>query len=110
MTTQHHALEIYEPYDYHGANPLMVSGVMVLAGPMRDKYYLVEPDQPLIIEQLQLSQLLVQPRYNGDKIDRAVSSTCTVNISLSMISNAGGSAKSARPPAVSSSATGESAH
>lgn len=80
MTTQHHSLEIYEPYDYHGANPLMVSGVMVLAGPMRDKYYLVELDQPLIIEQLQLSQLLVQPRYNGDKIDRAVSSTCTVNI------------------------------
>ena len=81
MTIQHHVLEIYEPYDYHGDNPLMVSGVTVLAGPMRDNYYLLQLDTPFVVEQKQFNQLLVQPRYNGDKIDRAVSSTCTVNIS-----------------------------
>jgi hypothetical protein len=81
ITTQHHVLEVYEPYDYHGDNPLMVSGVTVLAGPMRDNYYLVQLDTPFIVEQKKFIQLLVQPRYNGDKIDRAVSSTCTVNIS-----------------------------
>ena len=27
-----------------------------------------------------IEQVLVVPRYNGDKIDRAVSSACTVNI------------------------------
>ncbi len=81
ITTQHHVLEVYEPYDYQGDNPLMVSGITVLAGPMRDNYYLLQLDTPFIVEQKKFIQLLVQPRYNGDKIDRAVSSTCTVNIS-----------------------------
>lgn len=81
MTTQHHTLEIYEPYDYHGDNPLMVSGVTVLAGPTRDNYYLLQLDKPIVVEQQTFVQLLVQPRYNGDEINRAVSSTCTVTIS-----------------------------
>jgi len=81
MMTQHHVLEIYEPYDYHGDNPLMVSGITVVDGPLRDNYYLVELERPFVVEQKQFNRLLVQPRYNGDKIDRAVSSTCTVIIS-----------------------------
>jgi hypothetical protein len=81
IATQHHVLEVYEPYDYEGDNPLMVSGVTVLAGPMRDNYYLLQLDTPIAVEQKPVTYLLVQPRYNGDKIDRAVSSTCTVNIS-----------------------------
>ncbi len=80
MTIPHHALEVYEPYDYRGDNPLSVAGVAVVAGPMRDNYYLVQLDQPLLVDDTPVTQLLVQPRYNGDKIDRAVSSTCTVNI------------------------------
>ena len=80
MTIQHHTLEVYEPYDYRGDNPLIVAGIAILAGPMRDNYYLVQLDHPFIIDDDSVTQLLVQPRYNGDKIDRAVSSTCTVNI------------------------------
>jgi hypothetical protein len=80
MTIQHHALEVYEPYDYRGDNPLSVSGIAIIAGPMRDNYYLVQLDHPLFIDHNSVTQLLVQPRYNEDKIDRAVSSTCTVNI------------------------------
>lgn len=80
MTIQHHALEVYEPYDYKGDNPLSVSGIAIIAGPMRDNYYLVQLDHPLILDDVNVTQLLVQPRYNEDKIDRAVSSTCTVNI------------------------------
>jgi hypothetical protein len=80
MTIQHHFLEVYEPYDYHGTNPLNVSGIAVLAGPMRDNYYLVELEHPLAFDHGSVTHLLLQPRYNGDKIDRAVSSTCTVSI------------------------------
>jgi hypothetical protein len=80
MTIQHHALEVYEPYDYRGDNPLSVAGIAVITGPMRDNYYLVELDHPFVIDNHSVTQLLVQPRYNGDDIDRAVSSTCTVNI------------------------------
>jgi len=80
MTIQHHVLEVYEPYDYHGDNPLTVSGIAVVAGPMRDNYYLLRLDHPFVVEQNDVTQLLVQPRYNGDKIDLAVSGTCTVTI------------------------------
>jgi len=80
MTILHHALEVYEPYDYRGDNPLSVAGIAVVAGPMRDNYYLVQLDHPFLIEHSSIRQLLVQPRYNEDEIDRAVSSTCTVTI------------------------------
>ena len=80
MTIQHHGLEVYEPYNYRGDNPLSVAGVAVIAGPMRDNYYLVQLDHPLVIDDISVTQLLVQPRYNEDQIERAVSSTCTVNI------------------------------
>jgi hypothetical protein len=81
MTQQQHILEIYEPYDYQGLNPLVIGGVALLDGPLRNHYYLLELDNPLRIQQQQIRQLLVSPRYNGDRIERAVSSTCTVNIS-----------------------------
>ena len=80
MTIQHHVLEVYEPYDYHGDNPLTVSGIAVVAGPMRDNYYLLRLEHPFVVEQNDVTQLLVQPRYNGDNIDLAVSGTCTVTI------------------------------
>jgi len=80
MTEQQHVLEVYEPYEYEGPNPLMLEGVAVLPGPMRQDYYLLRLDQPFFFEQEKVELLLVSPRYNGDKIDQAVSSTCTVNI------------------------------
>ena len=81
MSKQEHVLEVYEPYDYQGHNPIHAAGVSVLPGPMRDEYYLVQVEHPFQIDATEVELLLIQPRYNGDKIDRAVTSTCTVNIS-----------------------------
>ncbi len=80
MTDQQHVLEVYEPYEYEGANPLTLTGVAVLPGPMRHDYYLLRLDQPFVFEQQRVEWLLVSPRYNGDRIDQTISSACTVNI------------------------------
>ena len=80
MTGQHHVLEIYEPYEYEGLNPLTLVGIAVLPGPTRHDYYLLRLDKPFVFEQEEVELLLVSPRYNGDKIDQTVSSACTVNI------------------------------
>ncbi|MGD2076115.1 MAG: hypothetical protein PVI91_15555 [Gammaproteobacteria bacterium] len=80
MVHQHHVLEIYEPYEYNGPNPLNVEGIAVLAGPSRDAYYLLQLARPLELEHERTEQMLVVPRYNGDTIDRAVTGACTVNI------------------------------
>lgn len=80
MIKQLHTIEIYEPYEYTGPNPLHVEGIAVLQGPMRTNYYLLDVSAPFEHQQTRVKQLLVAPRYNGDHIDRAVSSTCTVNI------------------------------
>lgn len=78
--SQQHVLEVYEPYEYTGKNPLLMEGVAVLPGPGRENYYLLRLDVPLDCAKDKIEQLLVSPHYMGDKIDRAVSSTCTVNI------------------------------
>lgn len=80
MTTQPHVLEIYEPYEYAGQNPLNVEGIAVLAGPSRENYYLLKVVTPFSVDQELVEHVLILPRYNGDKIDRAVTSSCTVNI------------------------------
>ncbi len=78
--TQQHVLEIYEPYEYTGQNPLTAEGIAVIPGPSRERYYLLRIASPFEYEHQTVIQFVVMPRYNGDKIDRAVSSTCTVNI------------------------------
>ena len=80
MGEQQHVLEVYEPYEYKGQNPLAVAGVTVLKGPMRDHYHLLRLDTPVEYDHELIELLLVLPHYTGDKIDRAVNSTCTVNI------------------------------
>ena len=80
MTEQQHVLEVYEPYEYKGQNPLTVEGVTVLKGPMRDNYYLLRLDTPVEHDHKLIEMLLVLPHYTEDKIDRALNSTCTVNI------------------------------
>jgi len=80
MTKQQHVLEIYEPYDYKGQNPLNVEGIAILPGPSRENYYLLHVTPPFEFENETVEQILCVPRYNGDKIDRAVASACTVNI------------------------------
>ncbi len=80
MTINHHLIEIYEPYEYTGPNPINVDGVAVLQDPVRQTYYLLDVSSPFELDQQKVEQLLVAPRYNGDKIDRAISSACTVSI------------------------------
>ncbi len=80
MGEQQHVLEVYEPYEYKGQNPLTVEGVTVLKGPMRDNYYLLRLDTPVEFDHEMIELLLVLPHYTEDKIERALTSTCTVNI------------------------------
>jgi hypothetical protein len=80
LTAHHHFIEIYEPYEYTGPNPLDVDGVAVLHDPMRHDYYLLDVTSPFEYNHQKIEQLLVAPRYNGDKIERAMSSACTVSI------------------------------
>ena len=80
MTEHRHVLEVYEPYEFNGPNPLNLEGVAVLPGPNGHDYYLLRLDKPFVHEQDEVELLLVSPRYNGDKVDQMVSSACTVNI------------------------------
>lgn len=80
MTRSKHILEVYEPYDYAGPNPMVVSGVSTALDPTGVEYFLLQLNEPVTLNDAALVQILVKPRYNGDKIDRATSSTCTVNI------------------------------
>lgn len=80
MSEHKHLLEVYEPYSYEGPNPVRVLGSGVLRGPNGATYYLLSVDGVLELDQATVEQLLVLPRYNGDKIERAEQSCCTVNI------------------------------
>ncbi len=80
VTANHHFIEVYEPYEYTGPNPLSVDGVAVLQDPIHHDHYLLDVASPFKYGKQVIAQLLVAPRYSGDKIDRAMSSTCTVSI------------------------------
>lgn len=80
MTLQNHVLEIYEPYEYDGPNPLAAEGVGVLNGPGGSRYYLLSLPAPLSFQDQRVRQLLLQCRYYEDKIERPTMSMCTVNI------------------------------
>lgn len=80
MGEHKHLLEIYEPYEYEGPNPMRVLGAGVLRGPNGASYYLLGVNGGLQLNDDLVEQLLVLPRYNGDKIERAEQSCCTVNI------------------------------
>jgi hypothetical protein len=80
MSDHKHLLEVYEPYEYTGPNPVHVLGSGVLRGPNGASYYLLSIDGILELDETSVVQLLVLPRYNGDKIERAAQSCCTVNI------------------------------
>lgn len=80
MVAQEHRLEVYEPYDYTGTNPLPLAGVGTLRGGNGTFYYLLEPASPLELNGEQIHQLLVLPRYTGDPICNIEDGSCTVNI------------------------------
>jgi hypothetical protein len=75
-------IEIYDPSDYEGPDPMKVNGIGVVYGPERTEYYLVEVDQPLKINGYDVAQLLLRPRYFEDKISRVENDACTIGILL----------------------------
>jgi len=80
MSGSRHLLEIYEPYDYTGRNPVGGHGAGVVQGPGGTDYFLLQLDQPVPGDSGTFEQLLLLPRYRGDAIERARDSTCTVNL------------------------------
>ncbi|WJW74508.1 hypothetical protein QVG61_08275 [Thiohalobacter sp. IOR34] len=80
MEQRTHLLEIYEPYEFDGNNPLHITGGGVLRGANGAFYYLVTASQGLSVDGQAVEQLLLLPRYNEDPIKAVQESTCTVNI------------------------------
>lgn len=80
MDAKTHMIEVYDPSDYVGPNPIKVSGLGVVRGPDKSEYYLLSVRSPFDYKGSMVTQLVVQPRYYGDKIARVVNDACTVGI------------------------------
>ena len=76
-----HLIEIYEPYDYHGEDPLQAKSVGVILGPGISEYYLMNTNLIILENDPPIFQIVINPRYQGDKIERCVDGQCTVGIS-----------------------------
>lgn len=82
LTNRNYFLEIYDSDTYEGPNPLEVSGVGLVSGPEHSQYLILKPTQPIQADELSIAQLAVRPHYDGDSIDHAVYSICTVGIAI----------------------------
>jgi len=80
MTGKMHILEIYDTEDYTGPNPVKLTGQFVVHGPENSQYYILKPVEPLELDGLEIDCLAVRPHYDGDPINNAVESICTVGI------------------------------
>ncbi|WP_297527093.1 hypothetical protein [Thiohalobacter sp.] len=81
MAARTHLLEIFEPEDFSGHNPLHVEGEGLIRGGNGAFYYLLHLNgDGFEIEGEAVSQLLILPRYNEDPIKAAQESSCTVII------------------------------
>lgn len=76
-----HQIEVYEPFEYDGPNPLITIGQGIVDSPDKKQVYLLAVDTDLEIDGVNYRQILVRPRF-PDPIERAISSSCTVIISL----------------------------
>ena len=81
MSENCHRIEVYEPFEYEGPNPLLVSGRGMLETPDRKEAYLLDLHSPLDVAGEKYSQLIVRPKY-PDPIERVTESNCTVLILL----------------------------
>ncbi len=82
MEHRTHLLEIYEPDNFEGSNPLHVTGTGLLRGANGAFYYLIEFEKGscLTIDGEEVCQLLLLPRYSEDPIKNVQESCCTVNV------------------------------
>jgi len=76
-----HQIEVYEPFEYEGPNPIVVIGQGLVDSPDRKEVFLLSVETELEIDGVVYRQILVRPRF-PDPIERATSSSCTVIISL----------------------------
>lgn len=81
MPVSSHRIEVYEPFEYDGPNPLMVTGEGVLQTPDKKDAYLLSVIESLDIDGASYKQIVVRPKYL-DPIERATESNCTVIVSL----------------------------
>lgn len=80
MTSATHVIELYEPGNFAGQNPLHIKGVGVIRSRDRSEYFLANLMEPFDYEGDQVAQIVVLPRYYGDKIQRAAKDLCTISI------------------------------
>ncbi|MDX5151437.1 MAG: hypothetical protein R3188_03090 [Acidiferrobacterales bacterium] len=81
MSNRCHRIEVYEPFEYDGPNPLLVVGRGLLVTPDKKDAYLLDLHAPLNIDGKTYKQIIIRPRY-PDPIERVTASTCTVLILL----------------------------
>lgn len=81
MQIKTHLIEIYEPYDYAGQNPLPVEAIGKINGPGKTEYYLLDTNLVLSSSPKPVNQLVINPRYQGDNIHKMMDSQTTVGIS-----------------------------
>lgn len=75
-----HILEIYDVEEDPVPSAVKVEGVGVVFGPEGSKYYILRTEEPLPIGGMAITQLAVRPHYEGDPVERASESVCTVGI------------------------------
>jgi hypothetical protein len=76
-----HQIEVYEPFEYEGPNPILVIGQGLVNSPDKKEVFLLGVETDLEIDGVAYRQVLVRPRF-PDPIERATTSACTVIISL----------------------------
>jgi len=79
MTTTH-VIEVYEPTDYIGQNPIHGEAVGVIKTQDRSEFFLINLEEPFDVNGEEVKQVILQPRYFGDKIARVTHDICTVSI------------------------------
>lgn len=79
MTATRHRIEIFEPEDYVGPNPLYATGMRLLDSPDHKRAYLLELTEPINLDEGSIEHIIIRPRHS-DPIERARDSVCTVVI------------------------------
>ncbi len=81
MQASSHRIEVYEPFEYDGPNPINLKAEGLLVTPDKKDAFLLGVDTVLSIDGEEYRQIVVRPRFL-DPIERATQSSCTVIISL----------------------------
>jgi len=81
MNDLSHRIEVYEPYEYEGPNPLLLSSQGLLITPDRKDAVLMSSNESIRVEGEDYNLIVLRPKFL-DPIARVTESHCTVIISL----------------------------